>query len=155
MRYRIIAIVFSVFLILLFSCNFFSGNGINVVERDDFRGIENLYLVGAVDSIQQIINKLEGYHGKGIIRVNIVKSNMDEYDPRNQQANYYCIIKNGEAEIYEHPGRLKKGDTITLDVGKRKIIYHHSNENLGGLCNIWISPASFFDFIKKKEYQKL
>jgi predicted NUDIX family phosphoesterase len=155
MKHRIITIIFSIFLTVLFSCKFFKGNGINVVDRDDFRGIENLYLVGVVDSIQRVINKMEGYHGRGIIRVNIIKSNINEYDPRNRQVNYYCIIKNGKAEIYEHPGRLKKGDTITLDVKERKIIYHHSNGNLGGLSNIWISPVSFFDFIKKKGYQKL
>lgn len=154
MNLRIVIIIFSISLTML-SCEFFKGNGLNVVDKDDFNGIENLYLVGIVDSIQQVLNKMEGYHGRGIIRVNIIKSNMDEYDPRNKQANYYCIIKKSKAEIYEHPGGLKKGDTVILDIKRRKITYHYSNGELGGLRNIWMRPVNFFDFIEKKEYQKL
>lgn len=155
MNHRIITIVFPVFLIVLFSCNLFKDNGLKAVDKDDFRGIENLYLVGVVDSIQQVMNKMEGYHGRSIIRLNIVKSNMDEYDPRKKQANYYCIIKKRKAEIYEHPGGLTKGDTVVLDIKERKITYHFSNGELGGLRNIWIRPSSFFDFIIEKGYQRL
>ncbi|OAD91923.1 hypothetical protein A7A78_10555 [Aequorivita soesokkakensis] len=154
MKYKIILIVYSLSLILL-SCNFFEDDGQNVVDVNDFQGIENLYLVGTVISIQQVMNKMEGYHARGIIRVNIIKSNMDDYDPRNKQANYYCLIKNRKAEIYEHPGGLKKGDTIILDIKDRNITYYYSNGELGGLRNIWISPKRFFNFIKRKGYQKL
>lgn len=155
MKHIIIFIVSIIFSIVLLSCKFSRNDKLQVVDRDDFKGIETLYLIGTVDSIQQVMNKLEGYHGRGIIRLNIIKSNIDKYDPRKKQANYYCIIKNNEAEIYEHPGGLKKGDTVILDVNNRKITYHFSNGELGGLRNIWIRPASFFYFIKKKGYQKL
>lgn len=155
MKYSIIICVFFIFLISTFSCNFHRRDGLNAVDRDDFRDIENLYLVGVVYSTQKVENKMHGYHGRGIVRVNVIRSSMDAYDPRNSQANYYCIIKEGKAEIYEHPGNLNKGDTIILDVKKRKMTYHYNqlNKNFGGLRNIWIGPPSFFDFINEKGYQ--
>lgn len=146
-------------MILFSSCDFSTRRDEigNAVDRDDFRGIEDLYLLGVVSSTEKVVNKMQGYHGRGIVRVSVIKSNMTIYDPRNTQANYYCILKGGKAEIYEHPGNLKKGDTIILDVKERKIIYYYnkSHKDFGGLSNIWIGPPSFFKYIKKKGYQKL
>lgn len=56
----------------------------------------NLQLTGVIDSV----DVFNGYGGFGIIRLKIISSNMDDYDPRPDHAFYYCVIKKGTAEIY-------------------------------------------------------
>ena len=68
----------------------------------------NLQLVGLIDTIDEGNN----YHGYGIIRLKIISSNIKDYDPRSKQEYYFCIIKNGMAEIYDHTPTKLKQDTL-------------------------------------------
>ena len=51
-------------------------DGLVKVSVNNFTGIENLELIGIVYSFQKVQNKFQGYGGRGIIRVNIIESNM-------------------------------------------------------------------------------
>ena len=48
----------------------------------------NLEMSGVVWKIEN----LNGFNGTGIIDVRIIKSNIKEYDPRNNIKYYYCLI---------------------------------------------------------------
>src|SRR5690606_20626602 len=76
--------------------------GLVRVNAMNCTGIENLELTGILYSVQDLRPKRgqRGYDPARIIRLNIVKSNMVECDPRDKQANYFCIVKDGGAEIY-------------------------------------------------------
>ncbi len=141
---------------ILHSCGFCNrSEGAERVDENNFKGIENLHLIGVVTSVQKVQNKFEGYHGKGVIRLDLITSNVIEYDPREVQANYYCVIKDGKVEIFEEPARLRKGDTVKLDVRKREMTYIYLNGKIGVRDDIWISSPSFFCYIKEKGYEQL
>lgn len=126
-------------------------DNLKVVGSRDFSGIEDLELIGTMHSIQEVHNKWQGYGGIGIIRINIIESNINEYDPREKQANYYCIIKDGKAEIYGWwPADVRKGDTLKLDVRKRTMIYPKEDGGNFEINDIWIPAVGFFKYIKKK-----
>lgn len=156
-------IIISIFLIvgLTFGIKFYSYNnhvekGLEEVEIRNFKGIEHLKLTGTVYDVQKVENKWLGYGGREIIRINIVKSNMTNYDPRETQANYFCIIKNEKAEIYAWGwDKLKNGDTLKLDIEKRMLRFIVEGEEDMIINDIWISYVDFFNFIKKQGYQKL
>lgn len=133
--------------------------GLVRVNAMNFTGIENLELTGIVYSVQDLKSKQgkRGYGPARIIRLNIVKSNMDEYDPRDKQANYFCIIKDGRAEIYARgPTDLKKGDTLKLNIPERTMSFFTvDGKNDVVEKNIFIGSVPFFNYIKEKRYQKL
>ncbi|WP_310992894.1 hypothetical protein [Aequorivita marina] len=138
---------------LFSSCNFFSHNNEKktTVDKFDFKELKNLKLTGIVYSIEDGIGN--GYHGRGIVRVNIIESNIHYYDPRDVQQNYYCLIKNNTAEIYgTSASYVNIGDTIVIDVNSKVLNYF--NKKKTGKVKIWIGPSSFFKMIKEKGYQK-
>src|SRR5690606_4332492 len=132
-------------------------DGIVRVNVRNFTGIENLELTGIVYSYQFVRNKFQGYGGRGILRVDIIESNMGEYDPRDKQANYFCIIKDGKAEIYGWwPTDLKKGDTLRLNIPERTMSFFTvDGKNDMVLKDIWIGDVNFYNYIKEKGYQEL
>jgi hypothetical protein len=129
---------------------------LEIVSDRNFKGIEDLKLIGTVYSIQNVENKWQGYGGKRIIRVNIIESNMQEYDPRDKQANYLCIIKEGKAEIYAGgPESLENGDTVKLDVKERTMNFITKDGNDIEIKDIWFPYVNFFKYIKEQGYQQL
>lgn len=129
---------------------------LEIVSKRNFKGIENLQLIGTINSVQEVHNKWQGYGGIGIIWIDIVESNINDYDPREKQANYYCIIKNGKAEIYGWwPSDVKKGDTLLLDVRNRTMIYPAENGSDFEIKDFWIPYVNFFKYIKEQGYQQL
>lgn len=123
------------------------------VGTRNFKGIENLKLIG---EIYEVLDDIGNYNGTGILRVRIIESNIKYYDPRDKQANYYCIIKNGKAEIYEGGlSGIKKGDIIHVDIAKGATqIYIITEEKFEKKATI-IYPRRFFDFIKREGYQNI
>src|SRR5690606_34158175 len=102
------------------SCDFFSlnKNDREVMAKFDFQGLEDVKLTGIVYFVNKNIGN--GFHGRGIIRVKILSSNVNHYDPRNKQINYYCIIKNKKAEIYcTSASYLNIGDTVNINSNNR------------------------------------
>ena len=79
-------------------------------NKVDKFGLEdvNLNFSGIVTDIHEV----NGYNGYGIITLNIISSNVKEYDPRNSIEFYYCIIKHGVAEVYGHTSNRMLGRTM-------------------------------------------
>ena len=77
----------------------------------------NLALKGEVLAVD-LPNSSNGF---GIVKVKVLETNKPYYDPRKDSRYYYCIIKDGLAEIYQHSvSNCEPGDTITLDTWKRR-----------------------------------
>jgi hypothetical protein len=107
MRKIILIIVFLVGGIIFLKLNFQQQKKID----KDFLEDINLQLLGVVDTV----DKGNHYHGYGIIRLKVISSNIQEYDPRHKQEFYFCIIKNGIAEVYDHTSATYKQDTLFYD----------------------------------------
>lgn len=155
-----ILIITAVVVLVLFNLFMFKddifyrpNDNLEVVDIKNFKGIENLKLTGEV---YEVLNNIGNYHGTGILRVHIIETNMEYYDPRDKQANYYCIIKNGKAEIYEKElTGIKIGDIIYIDVSKGPTRVYSNSTNKSRVMATIIYPRRFFDFIKRKGYQQI
>ena len=130
--------------IVLFSWFFYSQN--KRQEEIDKIGLEdlNLQLIGVVDSVDNGDN----YHGYGIIRLRVISSNIQEYHPRWKQEFYFCIIKNGKAEIYEHTF-VSKVDTVTIDTKKKLMSYIKNGKRVVGSISI-NADKSYYNYISRK-----
>ena len=126
----------------------------NKTEKDwnDFSDLD-IELKGVVYSVNNNINN-GNFHGRGIILVNIIESNTESYDPRDKQLNYYCIIKNNKAELYDnHVDNTSVGDTIFLSTKNQTIRWNNKNKEKQ-IYSISIGEVSFFDYIIEKKLQK-
>lgn len=123
------------------------------VDVKDFSGIENLILTGEV---YEVLDKIGNYHGMGIVRLNVVNSNIKNYDPRDFQANYYCIIKQGKAELYvKGVSDIKPNDTVYINISEKKSFVFNSRRNYRRPLSFIVYPRRFFDLIRRKGYQKI
>ncbi len=92
----------------------------NRVKNDtDREALVNLDL--QLTGVVQNLDIPPGHHAFGIITMIILESNIKEYTPQPNQEFYYCVIKNGVAEIYDHAVGYHIGDTLVIDT-KEKII---------------------------------
>lgn len=111
----------------------------------------NLNLKGEVLAIDIPDN----YNGFGIVRVKILASNINDYDPIGKIKNYYCIIKNGIAEIYQlgiHECEI--GDIVIVDTKKREFtIYKKDGSTL--IRDMVLYTNEFFYKYLQKHHQKL
>lgn len=140
-------------LLLLLSCDNFKADkyGKWAVAKDNFQGIDSLRLKGVV---YELNSNIRGFHGRGIIRLDIIETNIDFYDPRDKQANYYLIIKDGKAEVYEIISlHLNVGDTIYVDANSRRLSIK-SNAQYIPRRRIGIGPRQFFRRIQERGYQE-
>ncbi|TXK74419.1 hypothetical protein [Mesonia sp. K4-1] len=155
---RIILIVIGVLLVfnlILFKDRIFNdvNDQLEEVDTSNFKGIENLKFLGKVTKVKE---QLGHFHGMGILQVNMVKSNIEYYDPRKKQANYYCIIKDTIAEFYvKGVSDIKPNDTIYVDISKEKSEVFNLSRDFARRLSLMVYPRSFFDYIKRKEYQDL
>jgi len=140
MRVIVLILVFIIGGIIFISLENKRQNKIDRVCLEDL----NLQLVGVVDTIEEGRN----YHGYGIIRVKIINSNIQEYDPRSQQEFYFCIIKNGIAEIYTHTF-VTKVDTITINTKGKIISYIKNGRKEEGSISI-NANKDYYNYIKQK-----
>jgi hypothetical protein len=138
-----------IFLIGIFVISIFFYYNTNRKDEIDKVALEdlNLQLVGVVDSVDKAI---EGhYHGFGVIRLQIISSNIQEYHPPDDQKFYYCVIKNNKAEIYGHASSTLKGDTLVIDT-KAKLISKLRNGKNEEVGTITINPSkSYYEYIQK------
>ena len=107
----------------------------------------NLQLVGVVDSVDKVKNGY--YHGFGIIRLKIINSNVQEYIPDSSQQYYYCKIRNGIAEIYDHASLTFRGDTITVDTESRLISKIKNGQKTDEGSIAVCSNEGYYDYISK------
>lgn len=115
----------------------------------DFSGLD-LNMTGVVTFVNK---EIRGYHARGIFRMNIINSNIGHYDPRSTQENYYCIIKNGVAEVYDNTVyEMEVGDTIQIDTNKQIIKWLNKGAE-GRMYSISVGEVSFFRYIKENNLQ--
>lgn len=105
----------------------------------------NLQLTGLVDTVIEGSN----YHGFGIIRLKIISSNITEYDPRSKKAYYYCVIKNGIAEIYDHTF-ISKVDTVFIDTKNRTMIYTEDGKKVINSSITINANDDYYQFIRRR-----
>jgi hypothetical protein len=148
-----LAAIFFYCLLLSNCCKKINNDNNSKIEKnwDDLTDI-NLKMKGVVYFVNNKIGN--GYHGRGILRINLIESNLKSYDPRNKQLNYYCIVNNGKAELYDnHVSYAKIGDTIEIDTNEGTIKWlNKEKSNL--VYSLSIGETHFFDFIKKGNYQE-
>lgn len=96
----------------------------------------------------------QGYNGFAIVKVKMLKTNKDYYDPRNDAKNYYCIIKNGLAEIYQ-PGvyKCEPGDNVTVDT-RMRLFTIQKPDGTKDVQEIILYTNEFFYKYIKKHHQK-
>ena len=73
----------------------------------------NLNLSGIVTNVNTVVS------GHGIIYVDIRQSSLKEYNGRLEDY-YYCIIRDGKAEILEGTDQIGIGDSIVVDTNNNK-----------------------------------
>ncbi len=120
----------------------------NKIEGDTYFKNLSLELTGAITCI----DCPENNNGFCIIDLKIISSNITDYDLRGKSNEYYCIIKNDRAEIYQCAGaniKYENGDTINIDTYKEKIsLYKNGDTIKDNICGVYTDPG-FFEYIKK------
>lgn len=105
-------LMFLAFISLIILINIYESNKIKSINKNGLEDL-NLMLVGVVDSVDNAGS--DRYHGRGIISVSILKSNVIHYDPRSKLEYFYCIIKGTKAELYDNTLGIINGDTLKIN----------------------------------------
>ena len=137
---------------LLLSCKH-SSNPITDLSKENYDEIGELKLKGVVYDLYSPL--FPQYHGYGIVRINIVQSNMEFYDPRNRLDEYLLLIKNKKAELYQPTALFTIGDTIEVDMQNKRIIYFSKLVNKLQSYEPRIYDKIFYEHIDERDQQKL
>lgn len=108
----------------------------------------NLRMIGVVDTFDNGRN----YHGYGILRLKIIESNIQDYDPRGKMKFYFCVIKNGIAEIYTHTF-ITKVDTVIINTKDRIISAKMNGRYDTASISIYADP-DYYNYINQKSIFK-
>lgn len=110
----------------------------------------NLQLKGKVLSI----DIPQGYNGFAIVKVKVLETNKDYYDSRKEAKNYYCVIKNGIAEIYQHGVfNCEPGDIVIVDT-RRRLFTIQNSDGTNDVQGILLTTSERFFKYVKKHHQK-
>lgn len=91
-----------------------------------------------------------GYNGFGILKVKVLETNINNYDPRNKAENYYCIIKNGMAEIYQlGVYDCKPGDIVIVDTQKKEFTIQKREGGKIVKDIVLYTNESFYKYVQK------
>jgi hypothetical protein len=106
----------------------------------------DLRLTGVVESLD--LSYLP--NGFGVVKVKILQANKNFYDPRKDLKYYYCLIKNGYAEFYQHGlYNCEIGDTVDVNTRKRVfVIKNGSKTDVEDISLLMFDE--FYDYVKKK-----
>lgn len=106
----------------------------------------NLKLTGIVESVD--LSYIP--NGFGVVKVGIIESNIDFYDPRNDLDYYYCIVKNKKAEFYQHGlYNCAIGDTIEVDTRKRSFLIRNGQKIDREDISL-LKYNKFYEYVQKK-----
>ena len=108
------------FLLLLRTLTVFNSPSTSSASTRYFKAL-GFELIGIV------IKKSILTNDSGILRVKMTTSNSISYDIRQGRKPYYCVIKNGEAEIVE--GGLSEaelGDSVVISCRKYSVFYYRN-----------------------------
>ena len=109
-----------VFLLLLGTLTVFISPSIDSASTRYFKAL-GLELTGIVTKKNILTN------GSGVLRAKITTSNIISYDIRQGRKPYYCIIKNGEAEIVEGGlSEVEVGDSVVVSCRKDSIFCYRN-----------------------------
>jgi hypothetical protein len=146
--------LFAIGVFIVMTWFFMGGSREKEINRKGLQDL-NLKLQGVVTHISRV----NDYNGYGIITVRVLKTNITIYDPRGKLQFYFCVIKDGIAEIYSHAFLEMMGDTINIDT-KRKLDSWGSKWNKETEGSIHINPnEDYYRYIRQntvfKEMQTL
>jgi len=106
----------------------------------------NLVLTGIVESVD--LSYIP--NGFGVVKVNVIKSNINYYDPRNDHKYYYCLIKNSQAEFYQHAlYECEIGDTIEVNTRERIFIIRNDGKRIQEEIILYDNDK-FYDYVRQK-----
>jgi hypothetical protein len=108
-----------------------------------YLGKLNLHLTGRIIDIDRV----NGYNGFDIIKVKVLYTNKVYYDPRGKYENYYCIIKNGFAELYQDAINCSEGDTVDLNTDKMLFTIRKSSGNKDEVIQI-NDDKRYYEYLK-------
>src|SRR5579862_3038779 len=119
-------------------------------EHRYFRHL-NLELTGVIISMDCGGN----YNGFCVLNVRVITSNIREYDPRGKLKNYFCVIKDTVAEIYQCADTffIKLGDSIYVDSNKEQITYKNGSKRIINSLSGPSDDERFYEHLKE-EHQK-
>lgn len=104
----------------------------------------NLEMTGVLKNDPDCPN---GYNGFCVLTIDVIKSNISEYDPRNKLPAYYCIIKGRQAEVYQSMASdYKKGDTVVISTKDRIFQSFRTATSRPILLN---TNASWFEYLNE------
>lgn len=97
----------------------------------------------------------DSFNGFAIVKVKVLETSRAIYDPRNTAESYYCIIKDGVAEIYQNGVyKCEPGDTVSLDTWTR-LFTINKKDGTHDVQSISLYNNEFFYKYIKKHHQKL
>ncbi|OMP74878.1 MULTISPECIES: hypothetical protein [unclassified Chitinophaga] len=108
----------------------------------------DLQLTGIVENVENGDN----FHGYGIVRLRIVSSNIQTYDPRGKLQYYFCVIKDGVAEVYDHASTSNTfvGDTLVYNTKEKKgAIIKNGKKTQEGSIGVSTEDA-YYRYIERK-----
>lgn len=90
-------------------------------------------------------------NGFAIVKVKVLETSRRYYDPRKDHRYYYCIIKDGLAEIYQSSGyKCEPGDTVTLDTWKKTFRIDKKDGSHEILGIILYKNEFFYKYVKER-----
>jgi hypothetical protein len=94
--------------------------------------------------------KYEEEYGKGygVVRVDIIESNISHYDKRGQEP-YFCYIHENEAVFYIRSRNVVVGDTIVVNTDSEYAFNSRGNPTFPISGVIW---GPFWEYVKELRY---
>lgn len=91
----------------------------------------------------------------GLITIDLRTSSVEYYDVRDSLARYYCVIRNGKAEIIQYPfSGIQLGDSVSIN-GKLQEFKLYRNGVLVIETQLPHLTGNDSDYEKAKELHKL
>lgn len=123
------------------------------VDQYDYSGIESLKLKGVINDLYK--PKFPAFHGYGVLYLDIIESNIKDYDPTEYQANYLVRIKGQKAELFCSFDFFEIGDTIKIDIPNKSMRYYSRTIKNYYKFKPDIYDRSLFDYLEENGYLRL
>ena len=116
----------------------------NKDQRDYLKDL-GLVLTGKVESV----DVPEPFNGFGIVNLSIIQTNKSFYDPRKDHKFYYCLIKNGQAEIYQfYVDPCQPGDIVKVNCNTGIFTIQKKDTTIERDIILYTNER-FYDYVRK------
>lgn len=106
--------------------------------------------------VARYVVERNGSNGFGIVGVEVLSTNNPYIDQRDSLKYYYCLVKNGRAELYQRSAHLiRTGDTLTINAPHRLLSIRHADGTGPDTTGLDLYDNEFFWRFVRKYYQKL